>query len=298
MQDTMKRSMISDISYYGSNCKSISDMKQMYDDGVLYSNVVDSRYPVTLKIEGILDGIESRLKTRMSHLTLGIYHALQDGPGKNLQSSEEMYLFTAFAEIETTRQIIHDIVINKSKLVSPTLFHNSVHNTPLGYYTIINKIHNFCTTVSDGLETDFSFSRMLDYKNRLGDSYIVAAGDEYSDFYQLDRDKHIVLPPFYTAYRITSSSESGFAKLAAVDTKTALYDVLRPYKRIVVPGALVDDVKKALPEAEIITDYPFAQDQPMGSAARLSLPFALYLTGSTAVITASGESCIVYDVRL
>ena len=118
------KSLITDINYYTSSIKNSSDLKKLYAQGILHTTEKEL-FPQS--IDGIMDGVDSRLKTRMSKLSLEIFHALGNSVSKDLAPTEEIYLFTSFAEIETTKLIIEDIVINKSRLISPTLFHNSVH---------------------------------------------------------------------------------------------------------------------------------------------------------------------------
>ena len=134
---------IRDIHFINSNVSSLDSLREMYSNG-LFSAV---KLPENLsqEIPGLSDNIKSPLKRRMSQLSLGVYQALQNGGAKNLREDDEIYLFTSFAEIDTSNKIIADLELNQSKLVSPVLFHNSVHNTPLGYYTIINKYHNYKT---------------------------------------------------------------------------------------------------------------------------------------------------------
>lgn len=293
----MKRSFITDINYFGSNIRCEDDLIRMYKDGVLHHYSFSDKYPISAEIHNISENIESRLKTRMSQLSLGVYNALQNGGAKNIKEDDEIYFITAFAEIETTDKIIEDIVINNSQLVSPTLFHNSVHNTPLGYFTIINKIHNYCTTISDGVDTGSSFSDFINFKNLMQDEMIVAAGDEYSDFFKLDKNSKLKLFPFFTSYR-AAPSDKGYCFVSNYSEKKDLIDVIEKYDNILLPGSIFDEIKSALPQKNIMTDYPVSADNPVGCVARLAMPFTLKLPGETAVIEFSRGKYSLFNVRL
>jgi hypothetical protein len=293
----MERSFITDINYFGSNIRSEDDLIKMYNDGVLHHSSFSEKYPISVEISSISESIESRLKTRMSQLSLGVYNALQNGGAKNIREDDEMYFITAFAEIETTDKIIEDIVINKSQLVSPTLFHNSVHNTPLGYYTIINKIHNYCTTISDGIDTGSSFSDFMNFKNQMRDKMIVCAGDEYSDFLKLDRGLELKLFPFFTSYRVTAS-DKGYCFVSNFSEKKDLIEVLEKYDNILLSGSIFNEIKSVLPQKNVITDYPVSGDNPIGCVARLAMPFTLKLAGETAVVEFSRGKYSLFNVRL
>ena len=297
MSNNTKRSFISDIRYFGSNIKNESDLINLYNNDIFFKPHFSKDYPVINEISGIMDGIDSRLKTRMSQLSLGIYQALQGGGALNLSEDDEIHLFTAFAEIETTDKIINDIMINESKLVSPTLFHNPVHNTPLGYFTIINKIHNYCTTISDGLETGYSFIEFINYKNLLQESLIVAAGDEYSSFYNLDKTVDFKLPPFFVSYKVTPS-DKGYYLHSTYENKKDLIGELLHYNTIIVPGHEFDFFTSNLPGKIILTDYPITGDQPTAIIARLAFPFSLQCKGETAVVEYSKRKYSLFNVRL
>lgn len=295
MSNNKQRGFITDIHLFSSNVKSIEDVKRFYEEGCFSANRISDKYPLANEIAGILDNIESRLKTRMSQLSLGIFHVLQSGGAKNIAETDEIYLFTAFAEIETTDNIIEDIVINGSKLVSPTLFHNSVHNTPLGYFTIIKKYHNYCTTVSDGLDTGGSFIDMVKYKTMLGDEYIIAAGDEYSDFCKLDKTLDKVLFPQFVSYKV-KPSDKGFQYAGSTGDTKEFYKKIEDFQHIIVPGCLFDAVKRDFKGSEVLTDYFLSVDNPTGVISRLSIPFILELKGKTAVVEFHKDKYHIFEV--
>ncbi len=281
------------LSPYINNTAAIKDM---FSNGILSNN----NFPVEVKLEidGIMDNIESRLKTRMSQLSLGVFQALQNGGGKNLKESDEIYLFSAFAEIETTDKIINDIVINGSHLVSPMAFHNSVHNTPLGYYTIIKKLHNYSVTVSDGINTGRSFATLIPQLMHMNSEAVIVSGDEYSNFYNLEIANKRTLPPLFTSYRIKNSDKEGFSLSLQTNNLNKLIEHLASYDRCFCSGDIFNKLKKSFDENFLFTDAPITFDHPTAIVTRLTLPFILELPGKTAVIEHCQGKYFLFEVTL
>lgn len=98
-------------------------------------------------------GLPSLIRRRMSRLstmaTLSCDEALRSAKLNIEEEKEDIgFVFgTGYGELDTTsRMFIAGIEEN----MSPTLFHNSVHNAPLGYAGIITGIKGVSVTVSDG----------------------------------------------------------------------------------------------------------------------------------------------------
>jgi len=168
------------------------DAREKFDNGFfnnpsLWNEEIDTTLP-----KKITDSINSPLKKRMSDISKGIFYVLNKTTEGNIKEDDEIYLFSGFSEINTTNDIIKSITVNKDRLVSPTLFHNSVHNTPLGYFTIIKGLNNYSTVISDGVLTNLSFINFIKNIVKLGKEIIVATGEEFSNFFLLDRTVNIV----------------------------------------------------------------------------------------------------------
>lgn len=293
-----KMIQIKDIHVLSSNVASLDQLRQMYAEGVFHHLSLSK--DLSVQVPGIMEHIESRLKMRMSQLSLGVYQVLQAGGAKHIKETDEIYLFSAFAEIETTRQIMSDIVMNESRLVSPTAFHNSVHNTPLGYYSIINKLHNYTLTISDGINTGRSF---IDFIKRLifiNPDFIVVAGDEFSSFYDLEVNEKRDLFPFFISFRIVASREErGFRLLEETSDDKKIGKIVSEFDRLIVGKNIFNKLRNAYgKEKEILTDYPITADQPTGIVTRLALPFIFNLKGRTGVVEYHFDKYFLFEVVL
>ncbi len=286
---------IKDIHFINSNVSSLDTLKEMYSNGV-FSRVQLSD-TLSQEISGLTDNIKTPLKRRMSQLSLGAFEALQQGGAKNLREEDEIYLFTSFAEIDTSNKIIADLELNNSKLVSPVLFHNSVHNTPLGYYTIINKYQNYCLAVSDGINTGKSFVDLIKFLVKVNPEFVIVGGDEYSSFYELEIKHDYCLFPNFVSYKMirNENEQKGFfLKLENVTWKD-IEKSLPEYDRVIADKESFLALDGKL-ETELLTEYPIVADSPISIITRLSLPFMLELSGKTAVIGQFGGKYFLFEV--
>lgn len=274
---------IKDIHFINSAASSAEDFKEMYRSGVFSRAELSEK--LSQVIHGLSDNIKSPLKRRMSQLSLGIFQVLQNGGAKNLQEDDEMYLFTSFAEIDTSNKIIADLELNDSALVSPVSFHNSVHNTPLGYYTIINKLHNYCLAVSDGINTGKSFVDLIKFLVKVNPQFVIAAGDEHSAFYDLEIKYNYLLFPHFISYKIGKSEneQTGFFLKIEWETWQKVADSISEYDYVIADKESFLKLEGKI-KAELLTDYPIVADSPISIVTRLALPFILELHGKTAVI--------------
>ena len=262
----MNYSSISDVSIYNSESKTKEDFIKLYNGGIFSDDSKWENYSIKPKIDGIMTGINNPLVKRMSGMSLGIYQAYQAGPKNNLKPTEDMFLVSGFSEIDTTNKIISNIEIEGDRIVSPTLFHNSVHNTPLGYVTIIDKIHNYCLTISDGLSTGESFINYMKYRNKQENSFVVLSGEEYSDFYGLDKTVKKNIYPSYCAFRVTPNTKDGYK---IIGTSEKLKDIdLSGYDSIFADKETFLELKKTT-DKKIYTDYPIILDNPCSIIFRL-----------------------------
>lgn len=290
-----KFTYIKDIHFINSAVSSLENIKEMYRSGVFSRTELSEN--LSQEIHGLSDSIKSPLKRRMSQLSLGIFQALQNGGAKNLQENDEMYLFTSFAEIDTSNKIIADLELSNSTLVSPVLFHNSVHNTPLGYYTIINKLHNYCLAVSDGINTGKSFVDLIKFLVKVNPQFIIAAGDEYSSFYDLEVKYNYRLFPHFISYKIERSEneQTGFFLKLEWETWQNVIDSVPEYNYVIADKESFIKLKGKI-KAELLTDYPIVADSPISIITRLALPFILELSGKTAVIGQCDGKYFLFEV--
>ncbi len=273
----MSRAIIKNFYFHNSNVKGAGEIAELFKSGILsdperWQSVLPAK-----KIDNLLDGIESRLKIRMSELSLGIYKAIKNGPDAFITDKDEVYLFTGFAEIETTDKIINAITVNKDRLVSPTLFHNSVHNTPLGYWAIIEKKHNYCVTVSDGMETGLSFINFFRYIFETLPRAVIAAGDEWSRFLELDKENLYDLPAYNISYILEKSADKGIKYLGCYKDADDLISsgVCGGYNSIIADRDIFNTLKKSYKTKTVITDYPLVMDAPCGVILKFAMPSIL-----------------------
>ena len=124
--------------------------------------------------------IPARLRRRMSRLSAMVFGATRQSLGTDFarDTSTPMIFATANGELNTIGTIL-DSLVDPEKVVSPTQFHNSVHNTPAGYWTIATKRKSPTSTISMGA-LSFEYA-MLEAWCRLingDDDLLVTAGDE------------------------------------------------------------------------------------------------------------------------
>lgn len=288
--------LITDICFISPYFKNIPELTDLFRNGYLTDLIPPVHYPAF--VEGLSDRIQSPIKKRMSQLTQGVYAAMEEGPGKTLKESDEIYLFTAFAEIDTTNEIIKAIELEKATLVSPTHFHNSVHNTPLGYYAIIKKIHNYTTTISDGTLTGLSFINFIKNKSLLDTEWVVASGEEYSDFLKLDRINNKVIVPSFIAYRISSSADKGFRFLGTGQSIDSLISQsLNDYQFIFADEFTFSEIKRTGHPA-LYSEKKLIADIPEGIIYRLALPFILQMSGKGLVIDYHSGNYYLFEIVL
>lgn len=295
----MRRSFIADISILNSITGSRESFLELFNKGLLSDSTLWPNYPLARTIEGLKKEIKSPLRKRMSPLSLGIYYALANGGGIDIKSDDEIYFFSAFGEIDTTNEIIKSITIDGDSLVSPTLFHNSVHNTPLSYYTIINKLNNYCATISDGLESNLAFINFINCLTVVKDRFVVVTGEEYSDFFSLDKTRELAIVPAFCSYKVVASEDSGFVYCGSFET----FEELQESEEYRASAALFVDRESFLAlegkeSRALYTEYPLTYDNPCAISLRLALPFSIGSKGKSAVIERAGGKFHLFGVQL
>lgn len=293
---------ISDIAIINSQVKEKSEVINQFNLGKFsdfnsWNNIHGSK-----NIDTLGDCISSRIKGRMSQLSLGVCDVLEKGAfsGSNFDENQEIVLFTAFGEIETTNQIIKNIMVDNYEHVSPTLFHNSVHNTPLGYYTIIKKIHNHCLTISDGLKTGVSFINFINNQVLLNKRFTIVHGDEYSEFNELDKVKLKLFPIFISYNVLPSENNSGFRFLSIITDFKNIIKLVEEADFAFVDKCTFLELKEenCIDIDNVYSEYPICFDNPCGIIYRIALPFYLNLKGYIIIIEKVEENYYCYEVRL
>ena len=97
--------------------------------------------------------LHSRLRRRTSVLTRAAVTTLQEATGQGGASLDRVryVLVSSFGEIETTVRLLAQLADPEAG-VSPTAFHNSVHNTATGYMSIASGNHREATALAGGAQ--------------------------------------------------------------------------------------------------------------------------------------------------
>lgn len=295
----MNYSLIQDISIINSFSRNKSDFIKLFENNLFSDKSQWNNNLLNKEIIDLEKGVTSPLKKRMSQMSCGIFNSLEDGPGKNLLNNEEIYLFTAFGEIDTTDKIIKNITVDNMDLVSPTLFHNSVHNTPLGYYTIIKKINNYCGTISDGTLTGVSFVNFLKRRTLINDSFVITSGEEYSSFFDLDKTESLTIRPCFISYRITPGTDKGFKYLGYFNNWNDIKNTseYKEAKYIIVNKNIYDESSATFNNKIIMSEYPIVLDNPCAPIFRLALPFYFQLKNNSLVIEIDDNKIHLFEVK-
>jgi Beta-ketoacyl synthase, N-terminal domain len=97
--------------------------------------------------------LPARMKRRMSPLTqMTIQSTSEARMNLDLPNTVPFIFGSANGEINTIGRVMQSI-LDPEDMVSPTLFHNSVHNTAPGYWSIVSGLRDPSNTVSGGVLT-------------------------------------------------------------------------------------------------------------------------------------------------
>lgn len=112
--------------------------------------------PVTLAPSGLLPPAERRRMTETVKLALAVGSEAVVRSGR--QTEELPSVFTSSGGDGATIAAILEILASEQREVSPTRFHNSVHNAPSGYWSIATRSRESSTSLC---AHDFSFAAGL-----------------------------------------------------------------------------------------------------------------------------------------
>ncbi len=268
----------------------------LYNSGLLNSHSNLQNIVINNDISGISSRITTKLKKRMSSLSQGVCFVLDSSIKDKILETDSIYFFTAYGEIDTTDRIIKSIVLDNSNLVSPTDFHNSVHNTPLSYYTIINQLHNPAITISDGNNTGETFIQYLNNMIQLNERAVICSGDESSSFFSLDSVIHKEIVSSFCSFTVEPNTNSGgrflgfFQKLDVILKQKEFLDANNIFCSKDLANIFKDSTKT------VISEYAIVKDSPCGIIYRLLLPFYLKMNGIVIEQTSMGYA--FYEVKL
>ena len=293
-----KYTMLSDVSFLNSNCKDPVQFKKYFDEGLFSDETKWQQFVLNAEIPGVLDAIKSRMKYSMSKLSLGVYNVLENGPGKNITSEEEIYLFTGFAEIETVSRIGTTIMLKNASL-PPAVFPNSVHHISLCYFTILKKLTSYNAAVIDGLLTNLSFIHFMKYRVCLPEPFVVVSGEESSNYFDLDLNHHLNIVTSLVSFRVNPLTEKGFYFCGEASSLEEIKDSASYQEAIhVFTDKITFPELKNEKEGKVYTEYPFVIDNPCAVAYRLAMPFYLDLHGKSIIIEKSLGKYYYYEVNL
>jgi hypothetical protein len=121
--------------------------------------------------------VPRNVRRRISRLIAMGLHATRDAGGLDAPDAAPLLFATANGEINTIGAIL-GALLSETPSVSPTAFHNSVHNAAPGYWSILAKRFAATTTISQG---PMSFEMaLLEAWARLatGDREVLACGGD------------------------------------------------------------------------------------------------------------------------
>lgn len=290
-------SMITNIAYLNSNIRTINEIKKLFHEGLFNDNLKWDDFKLSNELTGLMDAINSRKKYYMSKLSLAVYNIMENGPGKNIQKEDEIYLFSGFTEIETISKI-GNMFVEDNYSINPAIFPNSVHHISLCYYTILKNITNYCAAVTDGLNTNSSFINFIKYRSKLKSNFIIIAGEENSQFFNNEIKNVLNIVPSYVSYKIVPGSDRGFeykGEYPSLDDLTNS-DFFKDSKNVFADKMTFFELKNK--NIKVFSEYPIVKDNPCGIAFRLALPFCLELKGSISVIDKTDDKYHLFEVMI
>ncbi len=168
--------------------------------------------------------LPSRMKRRMSTLTQMAIHVTDSARREMGTAAEDCpFIFgSANGEINAIGSIMITL-LGTEHFVSPTVFHNSVHNTAPGYWSILSKSHAESTTISAGLLT-FEYT-LLDAISRLNSGYDliqITVGDELITVPKWADPEHCSIDLCGSFILSTEPAQSDSAGILSVETFTNL----------------------------------------------------------------------------
>lgn len=193
-------------------------------------------------------------RRRIGRLIAMALYATRDAGGLDAPEDAPLLFATANGEINTIGAILRSL-LSEAPSVSPTAFHNSVHNAAPGYWSILTKRFAATTTVSQG-PLSFEFA-LLEAWARLANGQpevLVCAGDEAieaADWADPDHCTH----DFCGALRLSAAPD------AAASVRLRAVRFLPPGDG---SGSVAALVREFAPDAFVLGDPHLLGPTPLG----------------------------------
>lgn len=289
-------SFITDIAFINSYGKDKEAFQDLFNDNLFSDEKQWESFKLNDEIPGIMDSIKARMKYFMSKLSLGVYNALDIGPGKNIKKDDEIYLVSGFTEIGTINKI-GDMIMDNDYGINPSLFPNSVHHISLCYFTILKKITNYCAAITDGLDTNLSFINFIKNRVKIKGNFIIVTGEENSHFFEYEINKPLNIVNSFAAYKIIPDSNSGFAYKGSVKNIADLKenDIYKKAGNIFADRGSFFILKNEK-DKNVYCEYPIVKDNPCGIIFRLALPFYFNIKGNSIIIEKIEDNFFIFEV--
>lgn len=291
-------SNIIDIAFLNSYGKEKNDFLRLFNNN-LFSDVRKwDNFELAEDIPGLMDNIKVRMKYFMSKLSLGVYNVLDLGPGENIKDNDEIYLISGFTEIGTINKI-GNMIMENDYGINPSLFPNSVHHISLCYYSILKKINNYCTAITDGLNTNLSFINFIKNRVKIEGDFIIVTGEEKSTFFDYEIKNPLNIVNSFAAYKIIPDSIKGFSFKGSVKSIDELKqnDIYKKSKNVFVDKETFLNFKLE-GNKNIFCEYPIIKDNPCGIIFRLAFPFYFDIKGYSIVIEKTDNRYYFFEVNI
>ena len=294
-----KYTMITDIAFLNSEAKSDEDFHRLFSNHLFTDESKWDNFKLSDEIDGMMDKINARMKYYMSKMALGIYNVLDDGPGKNIEEDDEIYLFSGFPEIGTVSKI-GNIIMTDDYSINPAIFPNSVHHISLCYYAILKKISNYCATITDGLSTKFSFINFIKNRVKIKENFIVVTAEENAAFFEYEIEKVLNIVPSFASYKVVPNSDKGFIFRGVVESIDDLrsLEIYKNARSIFVDKATYFILKKVDKDKDVYCESPIVKDNPCGIIFRLAFPFYFSIKGISIVVEKIGDKYFYFEVNI
>ena len=275
------------------------DFAKLYEEGLFDNPNKWGEFVLSPDIQGLTDGITSRMKYSMSKMSLGIFNVLDKGPFQNIKPEDEIFLFTGFAEIETVNKI-GKLIMEQDYSINPALFPNSVAHVALSYFTILKKINNYTVAINDGLNTNNAFIDFIIDRSFIPVDYIVASGEEDSLFFSYEINKKLDIVPSFAAYKVETGKDRGFKFLQTVYNINGVVEnsCFTDAANVFCCRTAFDELSVLKTGKKLFTEYPLVKDNPCGIIFRLAMPFLFDKPGKSLVIEKIKNAYHLFEVAL
>jgi len=295
-------SYIKDISFLNSHARTKEEFLKLFNENLFSDSSMWDSFELTSEINGLIDNIASRMKYSMSTMSLGIYNVMDDGPHQNIIKEDEIFLFTGFSEIETINKIGNHIMENNF-MINPALFPNSVFHVPLSYYTILKKVSNYTVAVIDAMNTNLAFINFIMDRVKVNPNFIIATGEEPSEFFSNDLNVTQKIVPSFAAYKIETMQDRGFRFTGVFKNLEDLTesDCFKNAENVFCDKktfGIFNEESNIIHNKKIFSEYPINKDNPCGIIIRLAMPFYFDIKGRSIVIENIKDSYYAFDISL